>query len=150
MRLTAESGSQSGQVRLEVVTEWDDLSLSETPYGVIAKLAGCSVRAEVGAPALPRRTAHLALPPMSRATKVEVLAAEQVPVTDAPLLVAPQQPPRPGSRDVHARASGRPVPLPGQRFVPPDPEAYLREPGRPVARLVATKDIGLPPLSWRL
>jgi len=134
-------------VRLEVVSDRDDLSLTETPFGVIAKLVDCSVRAEIGAPALPRRTAHLALPPMSSAAKVEVLAAEEVPVGDTSLLVAPRQPRRPGAQKAREKASGRPVPFPAKRFVPPDPEAYLRESERPVARLISTRGIGGVPVA---
>jgi hypothetical protein len=127
------------------MSDADDLTLRETPFGLIVELAGAGSNAEIGAPALPRRRAHLALPPMTSATKVEVLGAEWEEIGDGSVFVAPRQPRRAGARK--AKQDGRPEPFPPKPFAPPDPRAYAREPERPIARLVSVRGIGGVPVA---
>lgn len=145
MQLAPINGGHGGAVRFEAVSNPDDLSLRETPFGLVVELAGAGSNSEIGAPALPRRHAHLALPPMMWATKVEVVGADWEEIGEGPTLVAPRQPRRAGIRRVEK--GGRPEPFPPKPLAPPDPGAYLREPERPIARLVSVRGIGGVPVA---
>jgi hypothetical protein len=145
VKLSSDGIGRGGEVCVEAAAGLDDLTLIDTPFGVRPRLEGAAVRAEVGAPALPRRMVFVALPPLTCATKVEVRAAEDVVVGDKPILIAPRQPRRAGQEGKDR--DGRPLPFPAPRFVPPDTDAYLREPERAVARLLETKHIGAVPVA---
>jgi hypothetical protein len=139
VELSSDGFGRGGEVLIEATARLEDLTLVDTPFGVRPRLEGAAVRAEVGAPALPRRMVFVALPPSTYATNVEMRAAEDVLVRDEPILVAPRQPRRVGESKGRG---GRPLPFSPPRFVPADTDAYMHEPERPVARLVETKHVG--------
>ena len=78
MELSSYGIGRGGEVSLEAAARLGDLTLVDTPFGVRPQLEGAAVRAEVGAPALPRRMVFVALPPLTYATQVEMRAAEDV------------------------------------------------------------------------
>jgi hypothetical protein len=162
---------QSGAIHLSVTFEESDLRLSETPFGVMVELEGCSTRGELGGPGLPSRLIRVALPPFTRAKEVSGKATRTLHIRQEPTMIAPVQSLRPlakGGEPPQSAGSGqqgegvvikastlRPreepfvEPFPAPPFVPPRAELYEREARqpRPLARLVATEEIGLVPVA---
>lgn len=141
-------------VRVEVLLEESDVHLVQTPIGVQVEIADCHNGGEPGAPALPHRVLHVALPVGTWPEAVQVHESKVVALTREAVLVVPVQPLAPGARRKdacegseddsapdHAQCQCRccrhqPVggpwedpgdqvdPFPAPPIVPPDPTLY--------------------------
>ncbi|HSW03797.1 C25 family cysteine peptidase [Aquabacterium sp.] len=106
MRL--ESKHEEGfAVRVDVYLTKEDVRLKRTLMGLRVEIAECHNVAQPGAPALPRRLLHVALPEGMWPEQIRLREGERVALTDAATLVVPAQPLAPGmSRQQGGHPSG--------------------------------------------
>lgn len=169
MRFEMKSNARKDNGALRVALSFDpaELHMKPTPYGVVLQLDGCTLSGEPGGPGLPSRVIRLALPALSRVGSVKGQATRTVLLNKKPALLAPLQLPQPGDRtkpkggdgehcDVMVKPSSlrehdEPFvePLPSHALLPPRAELYEREARqpRPLARLVATEQVGPVPIA---
>jgi hypothetical protein len=83
-------------VRVDVHIGKDDVRITRTPMGVRVELADCHNLGAPGAPALPRRLLHVALPEGMWPEPMQLRDRERVALTDEATLVVPVQPLAPG------------------------------------------------------
>src|SRR6185295_739046 len=137
-------------VRVDVHIDKDDVSITRTPMGVRIELADCHNLGVPGAPALPRRTLHVALPEGTWPETMRGHDQEHVALTHEAALVVPVQALAPGvprKHDKHddetdcnckccrPKPQGGPWEDPGDRVdpfptppvVPPDAALYEAE-----------------------
>jgi hypothetical protein len=156
---TRQAAPDGGSIHLTLTFADDALRVTSTPFGMVLALDSCSPSGAPGAPALPRCLLRVAVPQETHVTGISVTAVRTLPVTSAPMLVAPVQHPQPGIMDNGVPPVGQgPQPstrrLPQQPVIPlylappvvaPDLALYeqeLRSP-RPVAQLYTAEYLGL-------
>lgn len=167
----SQSSRRSQKIELKISYAREDLHLMETPFGLVVDLAGADPTGNIGGPALPSRTIRVALPPLTEVTRVQYKEGKPDYLTEGTVLIAPLQPPRPGIsnqeypnapphqddeqhypiRRATLRQPTEPAtePIPAPSLAPPNPDLYERElkKPRPLARHVATEEIGLAPVA---
>ena len=152
-RPDANDQRHEGAVQVRVCFGKDDLRVRETPFGLMLELEGCTVGAEVGGPALPRASIHIAVPEGTWPLGIEVRAAKTVAITKKPAFVAPVQPLRPGDECKPPRGK-RPEedpndetfePFPPPAIVPPDAALYEAAVKAPLWRLTGIEYFGFNP-----
>ena len=84
-----------GSVGLGFHLNPSDLTLRQTPFGLVVSLDGCLPAGAIGGPALPSTTLRVAVPAGTWPLDVEIQAEHWIPVTEEPVFVAPAQPLRP-------------------------------------------------------
>lgn len=150
---------QSDERSTTVTISFDpnDLSLEETPVGMIVRLGDLATGGSPGHPALPVARVRIAVPDGTWPTAISVDGEKWTRVTRSATFVAPAQHARPAvprsTRHVHCDAdcSCRQVDrapidtgFPAPPVVPPDPDAYQSAASDPppVARAVGIETIG--------
>lgn len=158
MNAQMNNSHRKNREALQVKLTFDpaDLRLTRTPFGMLVELEGCALTGEPGGPGLPAKVIRVALPAMTRATRVSAERGKTMRLTEKPELVAPLQLPQPGitveppGKPSTFRPRGEPSvePFPARPVVPPRLELYEQEAKqpRPLARLVATEQVGPVPV----
>lgn len=147
------------------------LRISHSLIGVRVELEGCVTTGTPGAPALPSRVVHVALPRGTRAVEVSAEPRQAQPISGEAVPLAPIQPTRAGV--TKKKDAGTPYMRPdeskwqGRRrcvriedpcapsaiafavpdYVAPDPALYRSLPAEAPARLLATELSGLTPIA---
>jgi hypothetical protein len=160
MRCKYQSNDER-ELHLTFDFERDDVRLEHSLIGVVVHLRDCPTAGEPGAPALPRCTVHVALPPHTRLTDVKTSASRNAQISEL-LPIAPLQPTRPGAgsdagnipayrraheeryvydekrRQDDPRRASKPFvePFPVPPFVPANPDLYAEAARRPAARVL--------------
>lgn len=172
MRIEMKSSSGKNREGIQLGLSFDpaDLRLTHTPFGTLVELEGCTISGEPGGPGLPSKIIRLALPALTIVAEVSATAVKTIRLTEKPELVAPLQLPQPGIVDdqppekggreepakelliklstLRQRDEAFVEPYPARPFVPPRVELYELEAKkpRPLARFVATEQVGLVPI----
>jgi hypothetical protein len=97
--ITKQDPGQNGSLKVKVTFEENDLKQHATPFGMVFDLKNCIIAGDIGAPALPSKIIQVALPPFASPREVTARSIKFKSISKSPMLVAPIQEPRAGTRD---------------------------------------------------
>jgi len=140
-----ESNGVHGEIKLEFLFESSSLNITDTPFGRLVELEGCSPSGEFGGPSLPSKSVRVALPPSTKITDLETKILKSQNILDGPFLIAPFQPARPGARKSDEKDSSKRGKEPSgtnfDSFIPRLREEPFAESPRPAEFVAPRQDL---------
>ncbi|MCA9690506.1 MAG: hypothetical protein KC636_12915 [Myxococcales bacterium] len=147
--MRTEVSEQRESIRVVVTFDREEVHVSPGPFGLVIELEHGRVPQTLGAPAIPRRVIHVALPELGEAQGLDLKVLSTHVLAPPPVIIAPTQPPQIGPARASRRLSAnelRPSTLQesGKRAAPLPPALRM---ARPDAKLYESVMRRRPPLA---